>query len=386
MKRLLLCAMIAFASMPLFAELNGDGFYRVRNAYTKRYAYLTDDKGSYNVATTSADVGALKLYLDTERVISDPAAIFYIQSAPQGNDYYDICGQGTSVYRFIQLYLTIYKDRTPFDGESSYSIYASHSGLVKYLGDYWNDFSDDEGYASVDAKGDYRRWYLNPLDASSDEYFGVKPTVEAQGKHYASIFADFPFSAHSDGLKFYTISEIDSRGAAIINEVNGTVPASTPVIIECGSSLPSGNRLNIGGSADAVGGNKLKGVYFDNSSKRHYNRTPFDKESMRVLGVGKDGRLAFVEGDYDFIPRNVAYLQLTDPEQYKVKEYPLMTSEQRDIEFAAVDVIPLDSYVDVYGIDGCLVKAGIPMTDVHSLGKGIYIVKSLGKSQKLIVH
>ena len=50
--------------MPLFADLNGNGYYRVQSAYTKRYAYLTDNKGSYNIPTTSADVGALELFID----------------------------------------------------------------------------------------------------------------------------------------------------------------------------------------------------------------------------------------------------------------------------------------------------------------------------------
>ncbi len=127
--------MIAFTALPTMAKLAGDGYYRVQAALTKRYAYLTDNKGSYNMATTSADVGALQLFMDPETVVSDPAAVFYIESAPQGNHYYNICGQGTSIYKFIELYLKIYEDKTPFDGETTYSIYASKSGLVKYIGD-----------------------------------------------------------------------------------------------------------------------------------------------------------------------------------------------------------------------------------------------------------
>lgn len=386
MKKLLLFAMIAFTALPSMAKLTGDGYYRVQAALTKRYAYLTDDKGSYSIATTTADVGALDLYLDPERVISDPAAVFYIQSAPEGNYYYNICGQGTSIYKFIELYLRIYEDKALYDGDTTYSIYASKSGLVKYIGDVWNDPKDDEGMASADAKGDFRRWYLNPIDASTDNYFGVLPTVTSGDKYFAPFFADFPIAPSSDGMKIYTISEIDSRGAAIIWETDGVVDAGTPVIIECSSSLPSDNRLEIGGEPIPVLGNKLKGVYFDNPSKVHYNRTPFNKETMRVLGVGKDGRPAFVKADLDFIPRNQAYLQLTDPEQYEVAEFTLMTSEQRDIEFAAVDAISVDSTVDVYGVDGRLIKSSISKAEVKSLGKGLYILKSKSKSEKMMVH
>ena len=375
--------------MPLFADLNGDGYYRVQSAYTKRYAYLTDNKGSYSIPTTSADVGALELFMDPERVLSDPATVFFFKAAPEseGKGFYDICGQNTSIYGFMELYARIYQDKSPYDGATTYSIYASLNGVAKYIGDLWDHPDEDEGLASADAKGDFRKWYIDPISADGDQYFGIAPQIQAGGKYYSPFFADFPFSAYSDGLKFYTISEIDNRGAAIINEVNGVVARSTPVVIECGSPLASSNRLNIGGSADAISGNKLKGVYFCNRANNlHKNLTPFNKETMRVLGIGKDGRLAFVEGNYDYIPRNQAYLQLTDPAQYKVKEFILMTSEQRDIEFSAVETIALDSYVDVYGIDGNLLKSSVSKSDVPSLGKGLYILKSGDKSEKMIVH
>ncbi|MDE5998098.1 MAG: hypothetical protein K2G77_07815 [Muribaculaceae bacterium] len=387
MKRFLLFAIVSFLTLPIFADINGEGYYRVRNAFTKRYAYLMDDKGSYSAITTSADVAALELYADTKRVLSDPSTIFFID--PQGNDYYDICGQGTSIHSFLDLYVTILKDRSQYDGATTYSIYASNSGLVKYLGDIWDDLSNDKGLASVDTKGDARKWNILPIEVNGDEYFGVAPTVESGDKKYAPFFAAFPFSAYSEDVRFYTIYEIDSRGAAIVREVEGTVPASTPVIIECKSNVVSDNRLNIGGNADIVTDNKLKGVYFDNPLTFHYNRLPFDKESMRVLGVGKDGRLAFVKADYDFVPRNMAYLQLTDPSQYDTDEFLVLTAEQRDIEFSAVEAveaIPSADSVDVYTLDGRILKQNMLKSDVPLLGKGLYILKGKGKSEKLIVR
>lgn len=107
---------------------------------------------------------------------------------------------------------------------------------------------------------------------------------------------------------------------------------------------------------------------------------------MRVLGVGKDGRPAFVKSDLEFIPRNQAYLQLTDPDQYQVDEFILMTADQRDIEFAAVEAIPVDSTVEVYSVDGRLLKSSVSKSDVKALGKGLYILKSGSKSEKLMVR
>ena len=387
MKKLLLYTLTALFALPAFAEITGNGYYRVQNASTKRYAYLTDNKGSYSISSSTADVGALQLYADPERVVSDPASVFFVEEAPQGNYFYDICGQGTSIHSFMNEYLSVYPYRKPYDGVTAYSIYATKSGVVKYLGDIWDDLKKDEGLASADASGDPSRWFFHPINADSDQYFGVATSIEAEGKYYAPMFAGFPFSAYSEGIKFYTISEVDSRGAAIIAEVEGSVPASTPVIIECSTSQPSSNRLNVGGKAEKISGNMLKGVYFDNPlTNRHYNRTPFDQETMRVLGVTAEGRPAFVRGDYEFIPRNQAYLQLTDPAQYGVDEFILMTSEEREAEFNAVSVIPASETVSVYSLDGRLVKAGVSKADVPSLGKGMYILRSGDSSEKMIVR
>ncbi len=387
MKQILLLSLAALCALPAFAEIEGNGYYRVQNAFTKRYAYLMDDKGSYSASTSSADVAALHLYANPEKVISDPASVFFIEAAPQGNGYYDIWGQGTSIYSFMKEYLCIYKDRKEYDGQTTYSIYGSKDGVVKYLSDIWNHPEDDKGVPSVDGTGDCTRWYINPIKADSDQYFGVLPTVEAEGAYYAPMFAAFPFSAYDEGFEFYTISEIDPRGAAIIEKVDGTIPGATPVVIKCPAALPTDNRLNIGGTPSKIGTNVLKGVYFDNNvTNVHYNRTEFNKETMRVLGVAEDGSVAFVRGDYDFIPRNQAYLQLTDPASYLVDDFILMTSEERDDYFNAVAIIPATETVSVYSLDGRLLKSGITKSDVPSLGKGLYILKGAGVSEKMIVR
>ncbi len=386
MKKLLLSALAFLFVIPAFAEITGNGYYRVQNAYTKRYAYLTDDKGSYSTVTSTADVGALQLFANPELVVSDPAAVFFLEEAPQGNGYYDIWGQGTSIYTFLQEYLSVLPDRKPYDGQTTYSIYGTKNGIVRYLGDIWDKADDEEGLASVDASGDACRWFINPIDAATSQYFGVATTVEANGKYYAPMFAAFPFSAYSEGIKFYTVTDTDLRGGAIITEVNGTVPGATPVIIECATALPTDNRLNVGGTADKISNNLLKGVYFDNPlTNRHYNRTPFNKETMRVLGVNAEGKAAFVRGDYEFIPRNQAYLQLTDPKQYEIDEFILVTEAQREEELNAVAAIPVSENVAVYSLDGRLVKSGVAKSEVPALGKGMYILKSAGSTEKIIV-
>lgn len=387
MKKIILLLFVSIFALTALADLNGNGYYRVQNAYTKRYAYLLDNTGHMDSHSTSADVGALELYLDFSRASSDPATVFYIESAGSGS-YYDISGQGTSIHGFLNEYLRIIKGKQ-YDGQQAYYAYASKSGMTKYLGDRRVDMTRDKGLASVDATGDSRLWYIEPLDASSsDDYFGIAPTLKAGGKHYYPFFAGFPFSAYSKGMKFYYVSYIDYvNGIAVMKEVDGTVPAGQAVIVECEHPLASDNRLNIGasGTQASLDGNRLKGVYFDNSSSTHYNRTPFDKRTMRVLKV-VDGKLTFAVGDDDFLPRNQAYLQLTWEPQYDVDNYTFMTLEDYNKKFAAVDMVPESDVVDVYGVDGRIIRSGIAKSEVSDFGPGLYILVCDGKSQKLIVR
>lgn len=80
MKKILLLAIVAFSALSSLAELSGNGYYRLQNALTKRYTYLMDNKGSVDVATSSADVGALELYTGFLRASSDPATVFYLEN------------------------------------------------------------------------------------------------------------------------------------------------------------------------------------------------------------------------------------------------------------------------------------------------------------------
>ena len=52
----------------------------------------------------------------------------------------------------------------------------------------------------------------------------------------------------------------------------------------------------------------MKGVYFNNGTKKHNNQMAYDSKTMRVLGVMSDGKLGFITANIDFIPANTAYL------------------------------------------------------------------------------
>lgn len=375
--------------LPVFADLEGDGYYRVQNAITKRYAYLLDNKGSMNASTSSVDVRALELFLGFDRACSDPSTIFYIDKVDGTKSDYDIAGQGTSLHKFLNKYMSVLKGKV-IDGQQAYYAYGKDSGLTKYIGDLNSSLTDVQGLASADVSGDRRLWYIHPVVADDlDSYFGVLPTMYSRGKYYAPMYAAFPYDAYSDGIKFYTVSGVYPLGetpAVCLKEVHGVVPSGTPVIIECSNPLPVENRLNVGPDralAD-VKGNFLKGVYFENYGKIHRNLTPYDRKTMRILTV-KDGHLVFDVADIEYLPRNQAYLQLTDVDQYAVDCYKVMTEDEYNDYVDAVVTIPAEDEVDVYRPDGRLVKAGVLRQDVPSLGKGLYILRNGNASDKLIV-
>ena len=63
------------------------------------------------------------------------------------------------------------------------------------------------------------------------QYFGIKPEIEYNGKYYATIYAYFPFKL-DEGMKAYSIT-LNTNSVAVYKEITGTIPMSTPVLIEC---------------------------------------------------------------------------------------------------------------------------------------------------------
>lgn len=391
MKKLLLTAAITLIALPMFADLQGDGYYRVQNAKTKRYVYLFDNRGSIDVGRGTVDVKALRLFKDAELMKSDPSTVFFIDCVSgEGTRSVsvNIAGQGTGLYEMFGEYIKVIS-RNAVNGQMTYNATASKGTFSKQLGDRERDDTSNEGFPDADVSdAEYRLWHIHPMDMNSDvNYFGILPTLTAGGKYYKPFYASFPFTPASEGMKAYVISAVSSyHGVVAIKEVTGTVPAGTPVIVECSSPLVSGNRLDIGGTGAAVGANALKGVYFNNDFPlNHVNRTNNNKRTMRLLTV-KDGELRFEQSDETYLPRNEAYLQLSDDKEYNVASYKIVTEEVYERDYAAVESISLDQTVDVYSLDGTLVKAGIAKSEVSSLGKGMYILRSGSASEKFIVH
>ena len=364
MKRFLasLFAVLAFV-MPLLAQFTSDGYYRVQNFGTKRYLYVKDNTGSYDMHRDVGDFAAIQLWKTESMTVSDPSCLMYIKK--MGTDLYDLTAQGTGIYAMVQRYVDVHQV-TAGAMRGTYTVSATAAGITKYLSD--NELSSvDRGTLGTGGNSPYRNWNVYAVSASGDTYFGITPNVQTGGKYYYPFYATFPFRLYSSGMKAYIISKVD-RDLAVLSEVKDVVPALTPVLIECSSATPSGNRLDLTtSSASPLSGNEMKGVLFCNNSRPKSKDaiTAYNASSMRVLGVTAAGKLGFVsESDnlvtYNgtrYLPANQAYLAVPADAP---SELTIVTEEEYQQALAE------RSYTLTYLVDGKVFH-----TESHKAGEAI---------------
>lgn len=324
-----------------YAQEVNDGFYRVQNYGTKRYAYVYDCTGSINVQATTADMGAIVLFSDANKRLTDPASVIYISqkgTASNNSYYYDLEAQGTGVHKIINYYVTV----TNSNVAGTYWVYESQ--YSQYLCDPVSSQRIEKSYVDTKKVQDpqLRCWSISPVDSNTDEYLGVSPETSMQlgGKYYKPYYVGFAMDFVSNGMKAYYISDVKSD-AVIIKEIVGTVPAATPIIIECNSPDAFNNRINPSRtSITQIKDNKLSGNYFCYGSHSVTDRHLYNAATMRVLAV-KNGCLQFISDvnheytkqlsingvkDY-YIPANSSYLQVPAG---TAADLPVMTQAEYD--------------------------------------------------------
>ena len=303
MKKTVLILASFLVCLSSFAQLNGDGYYRIRNLGSQRYCIVTDDKGSINVSSTSADLGAVKLLKNFSNVVSDPGSILYIDEV---NGQYRFEAQGTDTHEIIGYDLKLKKSTN-----GTYLAYQEESAVRLYLCDGRKEDTEEGVMSTRSDATTHRNWEILPLSSSGDNYFGITSEYAYNGSYYSTLYASFPFTFASSGMAAYYVSKVENGIAVLAEVANNTVPASMPVIVKTASGEPSANRLNIGANtATNPADNKLGGVYFHNTSKKHNNLTPYNPETMRVLGITSTGKLGFVKASIDYLPANKAYLNV----------------------------------------------------------------------------
>ena len=361
------------------AQLSGAGYYRVKNVTSGRYMSLSDNQSrGVDFNSCTADCGAMQTSKIMDNIYSDPGSIFYLDHIDGVS--YNVVGQGTSLHDIINYYIYI----SPVG--SYYKIYQEQKGQRVTLSDL-DDVEEDESYVAT--TGGKTTWYITPLN-TTDNYIGVKPTISVGDKHYAAVFAGYPYTLGT-GMKAYYINKvIENEGVVIIKELTGTIPAKTPVLIECSSTDISKNQITPVLNSDAVPSDNLAmGVYFCLGDRwsAHYNSTKFDPSTMRVLSLNTYGNLAVSTSTQNLktvmiepkgadgkhltitaIPANSWYIPVSSSAPSELK---LVTAEQYATGIKDITVKPASLY-NVYTLEGVQIKKNA--TSISDLHQGIYII------------
>lgn len=354
-------ALAALCALPAVAQLNGTRYYRIRNAaQTSDYISLANDKFSYQTCVTAAGsataahnnpapvLSCASAYLQTDiHMINDadcinPASVIYAEQRKYYNNQFNLIAQGTSLltlttgrYQGSILganFKDIYVNVTDVGG----GLYTAHLVLEttgfslgnRYLMDDNGTLVISESNSDLSAK-----WYLEPLD-----HFNVQPEVELNGKWYTTLYVPFDFELSGQVQKAYIITNVTDQTLEY-SEVasNGTVPACTPVILECGSPNAADCRLipkNVPTYTSPVStaqtapvatekflpsSNTLRGTYYCNTdgyityqkssgtgsiNADHYT----DTSGKYVIGKNADGKLGFIAATGTAMPANKAWL------------------------------------------------------------------------------
>ena len=382
MKKLYAVAFLIFVSLTAQAQLNGTGFYRFRNAErTNDYISLANDKFNYLTAISTACGGLSKAYTSAGQARAfecvgrflqtdihmvadadciDPGSVVYAQkrNTNPSNYEYNLIGQGTSL-----LTLTtgtydgtldlIFKDRyitiKSVSGSGANTLYtaqielaASNNSLAN-LGTRY--FVDDNGVFAISTSNSTAnaKWYIEPVS-----HFNVQPEVEYGEKYYTTLYVPYAFKLSGQVEKAYAVSTIADDGTVEIGEAiasaGGTVPAGTPVILECASGVAADCQLIPTNSpiftapqqvsnkyapvadettTNYTGTNILKGTYFCNqdgnltfttpsaTSSFNANKIKAPTNSMYALGITESGKLGFVKATGTAMPANKAWLEYT---------------------------------------------------------------------------
>lgn len=361
------------------AQLTGAGYYRVKNVSSGRYMSLSDNQSrGVDFNSCTADCGAMQTSKIMDNIYSDPGSIFYLDHISGVS--YNVVGQGTSLHDIINYYIYI----SPVG--SYYKIYQEQKGQRITLSDF-DDVEENESYVAT--LGGKTTWYITPLN-TTDNYIGVKPTISVGDKHYAAVFAGYPYTLGT-GMKAYYINKvIEKEGVVIIKELTGTIPANTPVLIECSSTDISKNQITPVPNSDAAPSDNLAiGVYFCLGDRwsAHYNSTKFDPSTMRVLSLNTYGNLAVSTSTQNLktvmieprgadgkhltvtaIPANSWYIPVSSSAPSELK---LVTAEQYATGIKDITVKPASLY-NVYTLEGVQIKKNA--TSISDLHQGIYII------------
>ena len=106
MRKYLFGLSLALTAVPVLAQINGNGYYRAKNYTTERYITVVDNKSEgVDVATTTADLGAMCTIRSWDRIESNPASVLYLEYI--SGDQYNVKSQGCDAHAIMGFYLRL---------------------------------------------------------------------------------------------------------------------------------------------------------------------------------------------------------------------------------------------------------------------------------------
>ena len=416
MKRVVnIAILLMLCCLPLAAQLNDSGFYRIRNAArTSEYISMTNDKFNYTTAIGTACGGlgqaifsagqsrafaCVGKYLETDiHMVEDadciiPASVIYADKKNNNpsNYEYNLIGQGTSLLTltsgtypgsvqlvFENLYVTINaKSGSGVNTLYTASMPIKDSSGMASLGSRY--LVDNNGKMDVNesASANNAKWYIEPVT-----HFNVKPEVEYGGKFYTTLYVPYAFELSGAVENAYAVTNIGNDGALELAKVAAkgeTVPAGTPVLLECSSDvaadcqlIPTGvplfttpdptvtsNAPSASTATNYTGTNLLKGNYYCNqdgsmtfptkSGTSSFNANHFTARAakLKVLGLTASGKLGMVTSPtgWSAMPANKAWLEYTGSAELV---FPFTASKRGDVDRDGdVDIDDVNAAIDI---------------------------------------
>ncbi len=295
-----------------FAQLNGNGYYRILNNGTNRYITITDDKvGGVNMSSTQVDLSNITTWKGFDYVKSSPASIIYVESV---GSQYNLSAQGTSIYKIAggKTYIDIVAREN-----NTYILSVTYNGVTGRLYDS-DDTENDEGYVLRTGEQPNMYWKMVPIDADAN-YVGLQPTVQTNDGWYGTLYAEYPFKVVSSGISVYYVDGVKD-GVFQLKEITDEVkPGATPLVFKCTSNDPAQNKIMpVKATTSTPNDNKMGGTYFASLINEHEVYVKYDATTMRVLGKNEAGELIFTtaEASYlkkkKYIPMNTCWLNVPE--------------------------------------------------------------------------
>ena len=292
----LVLLLAALLSSAMQAQLNGDGFYRLRNyGINNDYIKIVCDSINAQAIIGSAssvynDGGEAAMtrvgyFLDNDIktvkadiVFADPGTIFYLEKQTGSSTNYDLLSQGVGLkYISTCIFYGTNAGALPIPGlpatitnvgkdglnNNLYTCYVNLKRKVKWL--FWSKTIDQTRFLgdtsnkltihAVDGNSpsnapDNCKWYIEPVDLN-DNYFAAAPVeyLTQNNKYYTTLRTAFSFTVPSTGskVKVYKVTSIPTTEGELVGmepiPTGEIVPAGLPVIIESTSALLVDNKL-----------------------------------------------------------------------------------------------------------------------------------------------